>query len=325
MSAAERFLVTGSMGCIGAWVIRQLVAEGVEVIATDLATDPVRPRLLMDQKALASVDWQPLDVTDTDAVQSLAKSKEINRIVHLAGLQIPFCKANPPGGAAVNVIGTINILEAARHNGVNGLAYASSAAAFGPPDMYKETPIPDSAPLASSNLYGVYKLANEESARVYWQDWQVPSVGLRPYNVYGVGRDQGLTSDIAKSILATAAGQPYNIRYRGDVTLQHAKDVAAIFIACARSGLQGAQVCNLRNDVTTVENFIAALKAVEPAAEVTCSGDVLPFAYDFDDAGLKGLLGEVPHTSMPDAIREDLALYRQLIDANGIDMTQLER
>ncbi len=325
MSATERFLVTGSMGCIGAWVIRQLVAEGVDVVATDLATDPVRPRLLMDEKALAAVDWQQLDVTDTEAVQSLVESNNINRIVHLAGLQIPFCKANPPGGAAVNVIGTINILEAARHHGIKGLAYASSAAAFGTPDMYPETPIPDNAPLVSSNLYGVYKLANEESARIYWQDWQVPSVGLRPYNVYGVGRDQGLTSDIAKSILATAAGRPFNIRYRGPLTLQHAKDVAAIFIGCARSGLQGAQVCNLRNDVTTVEDFIVALKVVEPTADVTCSGDSLPFAYDFDDAGLKGLLGKVPHTSVQDAIKEDLAMYRQLVATDGIDMTQLDR
>lgn len=325
MSASERFLVTGSMGCIGAWVVRQLVSEGVEVVASDLSTDPVRPRLLMDKQAMAKVDWQSLDVTDTQAVASLVESKKINRIVHLAGLQIPFCKDNPPGGAAVNVIGTINILEAARHHNVGGLAYASSAAAFGTPDMYPTTPIPDSAPLISSNLYGVYKLANEESARVYWQDWQVPSVGLRPYNVYGVGRDQGLTSDIAKAVLATAAGQPYTIRYRGGVTLQHAKDVAAIFIGCARSGLQGATVCNLRNDVTTVEDFIAALKAVEPSADVSCNGNELPFAYDFDDAGLKGLLGEVPYTPMREAIKEDLALYRQLIASNSIDMTQLER
>lgn len=319
----ERFLITGAMGCLGAWVIRHLVTQGATVIASDLSTDPVRPRLLMSDSELQQVQWEALDVTDTAAVASLVKKNRINRIVHLAGLQIPFCKANPPLGAAVNVIGTINVFEAAREHGVTGLSYASSAAAFGTPDMY-ETPVTDDALVKSSNLYGVYKLANEESARVYWQDWQVGSIGLRPYNVYGVGRDQGLTSDVAKSILATAAGQSYNIRYRGAVTLQHAKDVAAIFIACARAELQGARVCNLRNDVTTIESFIDQLKSVEPSADVSCSGNELPFPSDYCDAGLREILGTVPHTPLPQAIAEDLALYSDLLAAKAIDLAQLD-
>ena len=319
----EKFLITGAMGCLGAWVIRQLVTEGATVIASDLSTDPVRPRLLMNDSELKQVQWESLDVTDTVAVSSLVKKAGINRIVHLAGLQIPFCKANPPLGAAVNVIGTINLFEAAREHGVTGLAYASSAAAFGEPAMYK-TPIADDALIKSSNLYGVYKMANEESARVYWQDWQVGSIGLRPYNVYGVGRDQGLTSDVAKSILATAAGKSFNIRYRGAITLQHAKDVAAIFIACARAEFQGARVCNLRNDVTTIESFIDQLTSVEPSADVSCSGDELPFPSDYNDAGLREILGTVPHTPLPQAIAEDLAMYRQLVADKAIDLAQLD-
>ena len=110
----ETYLVTGSMGCIGAWVLKHLTERGVRVVATDLATNPLRPRLLMSEDQLATIDWQTLDVTDTDAVKSLVKAEGVTRIVHLAGLQIPFCRANPPLGAAVNVLGTVNILEAAR-------------------------------------------------------------------------------------------------------------------------------------------------------------------------------------------------------------------
>jgi len=321
----ERFLVTGSMGCIGAWVLKQLLSEGARVVATDLSLDPVRPRLLMSEEELAHIEWLKLDVTDSEAVARMVSEHDINHIVHLAGMQIPFCKENPPLGAAVNVLGTVNIFEAARASGVQGLVYASSAAAFGPPDLYPETPIADDAPLLSNTLYGVYKAANEETARVYWQDWQVGSVGLRPYNVYGVGRDQGLTSDVAKSLLATAAGRSFNIRYSGPIALQHAADVAAIFIASARLAVKGSPVCNLRNDVTTVEDFMDILKQVAPESDVSNVENPLPFPADFDDKGLRTLLGKVPHTPIADAIQSDIKIYQQLIEENRIDMTQLDR
>ena len=321
----EKFLLTGSMGCIGAWVLRQLVDEGVDIVATDLSSDPVRPRLLLSEDEINGIKWQQLDVTDSEAVNRAVADNGINRIVHLAGMQIPFCKANPPLGAAVNVQGTVNVFEAARANKVNGVAYASSAAAFGPPELYPVTPIPDDAPLLSTTLYGVYKAANERTAQVYWDDWQVGTVGLRPYNVYGVCRDQGLTSDVAKAILATAAGKPFTIRYNGPIALQHAKDVAAIFIGSARAEHKGALVGNLRNDVTDIEGFIDVLKQVEPSADVTCEKNLLPFPADYDDSNLRGLLGTVPHTSLDQAIAEDLALYKSLIDQNAIDMTQLDK
>jgi nucleoside-diphosphate-sugar epimerase len=322
----ERYLVTGAMGCIGAWVLRHLVDEGAWFIAADLGTDPVRPRLLLSEDEIVAVRWRKLDVTDTAAVAALVADEGITHIVHLAGMQIPFCRADPPLGAAVNVLGTVNIFEAARHNGVRGLSYASSLAALGPATLYPDRPVADDVQPAPATLYGVYKVANEETARIYWQDWQVGSVGLRPYVVYGVGRDQGMTADNAKAILATAAGKPYKIRYGGEVALQHASDVARIFIDCARSGHQGAAVHNLRGDVITVETFAERLRGVAPDAQVTWdAGNVLPFPADLADAGLRGLLGQVPHQSLEAAIERDLGQYRALIAQGRIDLTQLDR
>jgi nucleoside-diphosphate-sugar epimerase len=254
------------------------------------------------------------------------KDHGITHVIHLAGLQIPFCRADPALGAAVNVVGTVNVLEAVRHNGVAGLSYASSLAALGPADLYPERPVPDDAQTAPATLYGVYKVANEETARIYWADWQVGSIGLRPYNVYGVGRDQGMTADIAKAILAVAAGKPFHIRYGGPVALQHASDVAEIFIAAARAEHQGATVVNLRNDVVTVEEFVSVLKQMHPQAKITNETDnVLPFPADLDDSGLGRLIGDIPHMPLADAIRRDVAHYSALLDAGKIDLGQLER
>lgn len=323
--AQETFLVTGAHGCIGAWVVRQLVGEGVRVIATDLDGDPVRPRLLMSQSALDAAIWQTLDVTDTAAVAASVADNNVSHIIHLAGLQVPFCKANPPLGAAVNVLGTVNIFEAARHAGVQGLAYASSLAALGPPDLYPDTPVPDDAPTHPATLYGVYKVANEETARIYWQDWKVPSVGLRPCIVYGVARDQGISSDIAKAILATAAHRPFHVRFDGPVALEHASDVAAMFIAAARVDHLGASVFNMRNDVVDVAGFAARLTQLYPHAQIThASGAPLPVPSDLDDSGLRTFLGPVPHTPLDVAILQDMDLYTRLIAEGRIDLGQLD-
>ncbi|MCL4303316.1 MAG: NAD(P)-dependent oxidoreductase [Anaerolineae bacterium] len=323
----ETFLVTGAMGCIGAWVLRRLVAEGTPVVAADLATDPVRPRLVMTPEQLARVTFAQLDITDLKALQTLVEQHQVTHIIHLAGLQVPFCKANPALGARVNVVGTVNIFEAARQlsGQVRGLSYASSLAVLGPAHLYRDLPVPDNAPLYPATLYGVYKQANEQTARVYWQDWQVGSVGLRPYIVYGVGRDQGMTSGIAKAILAAAAGRPYQIKFDGPVALQYADDMACIFITAARAEYTGAAACNLRNDVVSVSEFISCLQAQVPQAQITClPGSPLPFPADLDDSGLRAILGEIPHTPLPAAIEATLTLFEPLLAENRIDLSQLD-
>ena len=313
------------MGCIGAWVLRNLIDEGVNIIATDLDTKPTRPRLLLSDDELDQIKWEKLDVTDVNAVNETAAQNNVTHIVHLAGLQVPFCRANPSMGSAVNVQGTVNIFEAARNNGIKGLCYASSLAVLGPGECYKERPIKDDVPLLPKTLYGVYKKANEGTADIYWNDWNVGSIGLRPHTVYGVARDQGMTADIAKAILATAADKPFHIRFDGPVTLQYANDIAKIFIESARAEFQGTAACNIRNDVVTVAEFVSLLKRLYPSSQVTFKqGANLPFPADLDDSGLRNILGKIPHTPLADAIQEDMNRYKALLNAGKINLAQLD-
>ena len=161
----------------------------------------MRPRLLMDDEEIARIRFETLDVTDLERVKELVARHGVTHIVHLAGLQVPFCKANPALGARVNVVGTVNIFEAARaHWGqVRGLAYASSLAVMGPDHLYPQKPVRDDAPLHPQSLYGVYKQANEETARIYC-DWGIPSAiaplhrlrrGPRPGHDVGHCHDAG--------------------------------------------------------------------------------------------------------------------------------------
>ena len=326
--SGETFLVTGACGCIGSWVIRNLVQEGVGVVAADLASDPVRPRLLLTSAELEQVNFVQNDIIDLDAVLDLVNTHKITHIIHLAGLQIPFCKANPSLGAQVNVVGTVNVFEAARRfsEQVAGLAYASSLAVLGGDDFYAKRPVGDDVPLYPRTLYGVYKQANEDTARLYWQDWHIGSVGLRPFIVYGLARDQGMTSDITKAILAATVQRPFNIRFDGQVALHYADDVAKMFIAAARAGYQGAAACNLRNDVIEIADFVDKLKDAVPNAEITYfTNQPLDYPADLDDSGLHQIMGDLPYTPLETAIAEMLAQFQGLLDQGQIDLKQLEQ
>ena len=125
----DRFLVTGALGCIGAWVVTNLVNEGTSVTAFDLATQPRRLQLLLSPEQLAQVKFVAGDITSLAAVESALDEHEITHIIHLAALQVPFCRANPPLGAAVNVVGTVNVFDAVkRRPHIKKIVYASSVA-----------------------------------------------------------------------------------------------------------------------------------------------------------------------------------------------------
>jgi len=312
------------MGCIGAWVLRNLLDDGAKIIATDIDTTVTRPGLLLSDAQIESINWERLDVTDAAAVNAIFEKHQPSYVIHLAGLQIPFCKADPSMGAMVNVVGTTNVFEASRQHNVRGLCYASSVGVLGSVENYPNRPLTESDLPLPNNLYGVYKTANENTAKIYWQDWQVGSIGLRPYTVYGVCRDQGMTADIAKACLAVAANEPFHIRFDGPITVQHANDVARIFIDSALAEYQGADVFNLRNDVIEVAEFVASLKQLFPESEITFEqNNPLPFPSDFDDAAIQRALGSVAHTPLKKAIQSDVDQFSALLASGKLTTESL--
>jgi len=163
----------------------------------------------------------------------------------------------------------------------------------------------------------VFKQANEGTARVYWQDAQVASIGLRPYIVYGPGRDQGLTSSPTKAMVAAALGKPYHIPYGGRAAYQYADDVARTFIACARAPFQGAEIFNLGGSVATMGEIVAAIEAAAPEVRglITFDDKPLPFPEAFDAAPLEQVIGALPFTPLAQAVADTIALFRERIAA----------
>lgn len=310
--ADERFLVTGALGCIGAWTLRNLAREGTPVVAFDQATDPRRVRQICTDEELAGITFASGDITDLASVERALDDHGITNIIHLAALQVPFCRADPPLGARVNVLGTVNIFEAARRRSgrIHQVVYTGSIGMFDAADADPATRRleNDSTP-HPLNHYGVYKQANEGTARVYWLENGLSSIGLRPMTVYGTGRDQGLTSSPTKAIVASLLGRPATISFSGRTLLQYADDVARTLLIASRSPLRGAHAFNMGGNLVDLRSFVTEIDAQLPgsAARITVEGAPLPFPEEISDAALAAL-GPVPVTSIHDGIAATIEL-----------------
>ena len=304
MSSESPILVTGAAGCIGAWVVATLVQRGRQPVVFDLSEDRRRLRLVLDDERARAVRWIKGDLTDTAAVDRAVADSGAGAIIHLAALQVPFCKADPVAGARVNVVGHVNVFEAARKHGVKNLVYASSISAL--PAEGSDMP---------ANLYGVYKLADEGIARIYGQDWGIASIGLRPHTVYGPGRDQGLTSAPTKAMLAAAAEKAFTVPFRGMLNFQFAGEVAEIFVRCAEADVPAGRshVFDLQGTKATVESVVDSIRRVVPAARIGVEGSALPFPADFNDAPLRQLIGTWPGVTLEQGIATSIDRFRELL------------
>ena len=167
-------LVTGALGCVGARTVKALVAEGVPVVTYDLGGSELRLRLALSDEEPAVVTRVAGDVTDLEAIERTLDAHDVGAVIHLAALQPPFVRENPPLGAAVNVVGTTNVLEAAarRRERIAHVVYASSAAVYSPADP---SPAPESGAAPPPRTTG-----SRSSRTKAWRGSTPTSEGCRP-------------------------------------------------------------------------------------------------------------------------------------------------
>lgn len=294
-----RVLVTGGLGFIGAWTARVLLDGGHDVRAFDLHNN----RTLFDEIVGAAhadrVEHRTGDVTDAYAVD--AAVDECDAIVHLAAVLIPTARKDPLLGARINVLGTLHVYEAAKRCGVRGIAYASSAAVFGPHDGVHPEP---------RTHYGAYKLCNEGTARAYWDDAGIRSVGLRPSTVYGPGREIGVTADPTLAMRAAAEGRPYTIRFTGATGMDYVEDVATIFARAATETPDGAHAFSLQGQLARMHDVLAAIRTEVPDADVRAEGPELMFASELDETPLHAVFPGFARTALADGTRKTIDFYR---------------
>ena len=314
----ETYFITGAQGCIGSWIVKALIERGDNVVVYDRSNDSRRLSAIMDAEDLEKVRVVLGDITDGFAVAEALRYAGAKRVIHLAGLQVPTCRLDPVGGAAVNVMGTLNLFEAAKERGVERVVYASSAAVYGLND--DDVALDETAQVEPSTHYGVFKRANEGNARVYFLDHGVNSVGLRPLTVFGDNRDTGLTSDPTKAMKAAVMGQPFHIRFSGATDFQYVRDTAAAFIACADRAPEGAHVFNLHGETVTVDRIVELIGS----ESITFAGPPIPIAPAMDDSAIRRVLTDLPSTPLEVGVRETMERFAALRDECRLDTSDLD-
>ena len=300
-SSNRSVVVTGASGFLSAWILPKLIARGRKVVAIDIARDETRLRQATQGQPPPGIVWETADLTADGIMSRIAEQYAADTILHLAALQIPACKANPIAGAKVNVVGHVGVLEAARRVGAR-VVYTSSVAAK-----------PRGVANAPANLYGVFKRADEEIARLYVEDFGVASFGLRPHVVYGVGRDQGETSAVTSAMRAAAIGESYVVPWTTATCFQFADDIAEMFVRVVEAEWDGAHLADMTDNVESTADIIDAIRAIVPTADVRAEGpERISPTSGFDIAPLERVIGPRPLTPLSEGVRRTIDHFREL-------------
>lgn len=299
-----KVLITGGGGFIGAWIAKVLIDEGYPIRIFDLVDDRRILRQIAGTVTADRMDWRTGDIADGGAVKEAADG--CGAIVHLAGLLTPACRADPLRGVSVNLVGTLNVFLAARELAIPRVIYMSSAGVFGPDGSGSPLPI---------THYGAFKLACEHSAAAFWHDDGIASLGLRPFVVYGPGREGGLSAGPTLACRAAARGQSYTIPFTGDFDMIHVEDVARAFAIALNLEPKGAQVLNLQGDHADASDVVRLISASVPGARIDAAGPPMPIACPKRDDMARTVLSGWNPRDLQTGLVDTIAFYRDHPDA----------
>ena len=278
-----RWLVTGGCGFIGTSLIRELVAEGGHTIRvldnltvgtrTDLSeitgyreTPPGDTRTMTDTFASGTVELIEGDIRD--AAMCLRAAEGAEAIVHLAASTgVEPSVLEPRFDCETNIVGTLNMLEAARHGGAKRFVFASSGAPIGE----CEPPIHEEMAAHPVSPYGASKLAGEGYCSAYFRSFSVETVALRFGNVYGPGSGHK-SSVVAKFIQNAMKGHKLEIYGDGRQTrdfIYIGDLVRAVRNAATKPGAGGEIFQIATNAETTVGELVDILVPVMKHAGIT--------------------------------------------------------
>jgi len=275
-------LITGGTGLIGSALAEKLLARGERVVLFDAA--PAESRVAELKKYGDHAQVVRGDVQALGELIDAARRHRATAIVHLAFLLGAGANQAPERATRINILGTVNALEAARLSGVERVLLASSIAVYGADDQYppEQLPLREDVPLyvcRTQPIYGGGKVHTEHLAQAYAEHHGLVVGGMRPSIVNGWGRERGASAFLGEVIDKPAIGQPASVRF-GDarVSLVYVEDVAEQYVALLtvdRAVLGRRRFFNTGGDTCTVRELADTVRKLIPDAriEITSRGE----------------------------------------------------
>lgn len=293
-------LVTGGAGFIGSHSTEALLAAGARVTVFDNFSTGKRDNLPADER-LTVIDG---DIRDRAAVAGAMQGR--THVLHLAAqISVRVSVENPPDSCSHNVLGFVNVLDAARSCGVKRVAFASSAAVYGVPSRL---PLDEESVLAPISPYGLEKRIDEQYGALFGELYGLSTFGLRYFNVYGPRQDPASQYAGVISKFAALLGRREPLTVFGDGgqsrDFVYVKDVARCNVSALNGDFRG--VCNVGTGTSvTLLDLIDALAArtgVRPEVNFAAAvvGDIRHSAME--PSRLRSLMGFVPQTSLAEGL-----------------------
>jgi NAD dependent epimerase/dehydratase len=228
--SGTRVLVTGAGGFIGGHLTQRLVREGAIVRAL-VRYNSRNERGTLDwlpPEEIADVEVVPGELRDLESVAAAVKGSEV--VLHLgAQIAIPYSYVNPRDFFEVNILGTLNVVQAARDAGVRHLVHTSTSEVYG---TAKTVPITENHPLEPQSPYAASKLGADKLAIAWQRSFELPVTVLRPFNTYGPRQSaRAVIPTIISQVLAGGPVRLGSLHPRRDLT--YVEDTVEGFLAAA--------------------------------------------------------------------------------------------
>ena len=317
-----KVLITGGMGVIGAEASRKFVAEGHRPVIFARHRDEALIRDILDE-----VDIELGDVLDMPRLLQVVKTHKITHIVHTAAFVGAVSQANPALSIQVNVMGTVNVLEAARAFDVKRVVYTSAKGIYGPVlgeyghPTYK--PVAEDLPKHPVRIYDSAKLMGEHTCIYYQQNMGVDTVVLRFATTYGPGKTarhgkMGVTSQLFENPFK---GLPFELAQGGeqkDDFINNKDSALGIFLACVAPNPK-SRVYNIGSGVgLTLQDFASEVRRHLPKADIRIGPGLnflnspYPMCCVYDISRARNELGYAPQYDVEKGVADYLESLRRL-------------
>ena len=293
----KKVIIFGGCGFLGSWITKILLQENYKITIFDLNINKNLLNIIAKEN-IDKVKFVEGDITNLAQVENVLRKAD--HVINLAGLMTPDCSSNPILGAKVNILGSINVFEAAKKYNIKFIVYASSAGVFGIND--KLIPFPETH-------YGAYKLAIEGVARAYFNENHISSFGIRPYVLYGPGREVGGTAGVTLACKAAKQGIKFTIDFVGRAGFVYVEDVANLVKMYLKNSLKGAITVNINGISKDVREIVSIIKKNIPTAKIGFNEKSLSVVDEIIGDEPYKYFRKFKYTTLQDGIKKTIDFY----------------